>query len=95
MSMASAIEGSRQASLKLACHRPVLPWQDATEEGRMDQQQGHGLLTAAEIDALPEALRGYYRTHAGLRDLDDLPFFPEAKRVSLEQMLTRLQERTL
>jgi hypothetical protein len=61
----------------------------------MDAQRGQGLLTATEIEALPEDLREYYRTHEGLRDLDDLRFFPEAKRASVEQMVARLRERTL
>ena len=61
----------------------------------MDGQQRQGLLTGAEIEALPEALREYYRTHEGLRDLDDLRYFPEAKRASIEKMVARLQQRTL
>jgi hypothetical protein len=53
------------------------------------------LLSDTEIEALPADLREHYRASDALRSLDDLPYFPPAKRESLERLAARGAQRTL
>jgi hypothetical protein len=53
------------------------------------------LLSESEIQALPEALREHYRASDALRSLDDLVWFPPAKREALERLAARGAQRTV
>lgn len=53
------------------------------------------MLTAAEIDALPEGIREHYREHDWVRHPDDLSFFPEKKRAVFVRLMERGRARTL
>jgi len=53
------------------------------------------LLTDQEIQSLPETLQGHYRASGALRSLDDLAWFPPAKREALERLAARGALRTV
>ena len=52
-------------------------------------------LTAAQIDRLPQELQSHYREHSWLRHPDDLQYFPEPVRSSLQRLLDRSRQSLL
>jgi len=53
------------------------------------------MLTAAEVEALPEEIREHYRQHNHVRSMDDLVWFPPAKREVFEQLAARGAAKTV
>ena len=51
-----------------------------------------GFLTVAQIDQLPVQLQQHYREYTWLRDPDDLQYFPEPARTSLQRLIDRSRQ---